>query len=159
MVSMATLASGVGCVALVWRVTVADPGWVLLSALVPALALGLVFVWMFGAMLRLPTSLVAVGDSRTRIRFGGFTDLTVANANIVGARIVKHSWWGGLGVRGNLGGTVALTAAFGDVAELEFSSPVRVWAIPRLLPLSARCLRVGVRNPARLVERFDREQR
>ena len=119
-----------------------------------AVVMGLVFIWMFGLTMRLPTSFVAVSPERTRIRFGGFVDTVVDNGDILGARLAHHPFIGGLGVRTAFNGTVTLTAASGMVAELVLRKPVRIWLIPRLWPCHADHLRVGVRNPEKLVERF-----
>jgi len=149
-VAVATAALGVGCA--VALKAASDSGAA--AAFIPAVILGLAFIWLFGMTLRLPTSFIAVGDERTRIRFGGFVDVIVPNTDIVGARMARHPTIGGLGVRTNFRGVVVLTAATGDVAELELRNPVRVWIIPRLWRVRARKLVVGVRNPQKLVDRF-----
>ena len=59
-----------------------------------------------------------------------------------------------IGVRTSFGGTVALATATGQVAELVLRQPVRVWLIPRILPVRANNLRLSIRNPQKLVERF-----
>ena len=123
-------------------------------ALIPAAILGITFLWCFQLALRMPTSFVAVGDDKTRIRFAGFVDTIIANRDITDARLARHPLWGGLGVRLWFGSTVALATAPGEVAELEFRAPVRVWLIPRLLPLKAQRLRLSVRNPGKLVDRL-----
>ncbi|MBK6662835.1 MAG: hypothetical protein IPG47_08795 [Thermoflexaceae bacterium] len=112
------------------------------------------FIWMFSLALRAPTSFVAVSDERTRIRFAGFVDTVIDNRSVIGVRLVKHPLWGGIGVRTSFGGTVALATATGQVAELVLRQPVRVWLIPRILPVRANNLRLSIRNPQKLVERF-----
>ncbi len=145
-----TLATGVGTVFSLKAVS--DSGtWPLLVA---PLALGLVFIWAFGATLRAPTSYVAISDSGTRIRFAGFVDTVVANSNITGARLMRWPLLGGLGVRTAFRGDVALASAWGDAVELTFREPVRVWLIPRVIPVRARRLTLTVRNPGKMAERF-----
>lgn len=112
------------------------------------------FIWMFSLALRAPTSFVAVSDERTRIRFAGFLDTVIDNRSIAGVQLARHPLWGGIGVRTNFGGTVALATATGTVAEIVLREPVRVWIIPRLWAVRARTLRVSIRNPQKLVERF-----
>jgi hypothetical protein len=57
-------------------------------------------------------------------------------------------------VRTGFGGDVALVAAWGTAAELTLKRPIRVWLIPRLIPVKATRVVVSVRNPQKLVERF-----
>ena len=123
-------------------------------SIVLALVFGVIFLWGFATALRAPTSFVAVADNRTRIRFAGFVDTVVDNRNIVSARLVNHRWYAGIGVRTNFGGQVSLVSSSGEVCELTMRQPIRVWLIPKLLPLKARQLRLSVRNPQKLVERF-----
>jgi len=112
------------------------------------------FIWMFGLALRAPTSFVAVSDERTRIRFAGFVDTVIDNRSIAGVQLAKHPLWGGIGVRTDFGGTVALATATGVVAELVLREPLRIWLIPHLWRVNARKLRLSIRNPQKLVERF-----
>ncbi|MGE5595145.1 MAG: hypothetical protein ACM3S1_03810, partial [Hyphomicrobiales bacterium] len=68
---------------------------------------------------------------------------------------VKHrNILGGLGLRTNFAGEVALVSAWGDVAELSLRDPIRVWLVPRLIPLRAERLTLSIRNPQKLAERF-----
>jgi hypothetical protein len=122
--------------------------------LLVAFVLGLVFLWTFSAALKAPTSFMAVADERTRIRFAGFVDLVVANQNIVSARLKRHRFLAGIGIRTNFGGDVALITLPGEVVELTFREPVRVWLVPRLIPLRAHRLSLSLLHPARVVERF-----
>lgn len=119
-----------------------------------ALILGVVFLWAFGTALRAPTSFVAVAPERTRIRFAGFIDTVIANEDVVAARLVQHAIWKGIGVRTAFTGDVALASWWGTAAELTLARPVRVWLIPKLIPVRAKRLVVTVRNPQKLVERF-----
>lgn len=122
--------------------------------MVGAVFLGLIFVWMFSATLKAPTSFVAITEERTRIRFGSFVDTVVANSNIAGAEMAKHWLPAGIGLRTNFRGDVALVSTTGEVARLTFREPVRIWLIPRLIPLHARRLTLSVRNPQKFVERY-----
>ncbi|MFN0148811.1 MAG: hypothetical protein ACKVT1_20095 [Dehalococcoidia bacterium] len=121
---------------------------------IAAVVLGLLFLWLFGVALRAPTSFVAVAPERTRIRFAGFVDTVIDNRDIAGVRVVKQSFFMGLGVRTDFRGTVSLSSAWGEVAEITLNRPIRIWLVPRLVPLFGRRLRVSVRHPAKLVERF-----
>lgn len=122
--------------------------------LLAAAALTLVFFAAFSTALKAPTSFLAVAPERTRIRFCGFIDTVVDNDNIVGARLVDRSILAGIGVRTNFGGTVSLLTWWGPAAELQFRRPVRVWLIPRLVPLKAQRLQLSLLHPAKAVERF-----
>ncbi len=121
-----------------------------------AVVLGLTFLWAFAAALRAPTSFVAVAipEGRTRIRFAGFVDTVLDNRNIVGARMVRLRFLGGLGVRTNFAGDVALASVWGEAVELTFKVPIRVWLIPRLVPLKTRRLSMSLRNGQKLVDQF-----
>ncbi len=145
-----TLSTGVGTVLSLKGVSDAST-WPLL---VVPLVLGLVFLWAFGATLRAPTSYVAISDTGTRIRFAGFVDTVVANDNIAGARVMHWPFLGGLGVRTAFRGDVALASSWGEAVELTFREPVRVWLVPRVVPVKARRLTLTVRNPGKMVERF-----
>lgn len=112
------------------------------------------FLWLFGMALRLPTSFVAISPERMRIRFGGFTDSLLETREVAGARLVNWSWWKGLGVRTGFGGDVALVAAWGPAVELTLKQPIRVWLIPRLWRVRATRVTLSVRNPQKMVERF-----
>ena len=115
---------------------------------------GILFIWMFGMALRLPTSFVAISEDRMRIRYGGFVDAIVETRDVAGAQLVTWKWWRGLGVRTGFGGGVALVAAWGPAAEVTLKSPIRVWLIPRLWRVSATRVVLSVRNPHKFVERF-----
>jgi hypothetical protein len=148
--ALIALAMGIGC-ALALKAASDDRA---ILPLVIAILLGIIFLWSFATAVRIPTSFVAVGDDRTRIRFAGFVDTIVLNSDITGVRLVKHSWLGGIGIRTDLRGTVGLITSPGLVAEMDLRTPIRVWAIPRLWRLRATRLRVSIRNPQKLVDRF-----
>ena len=148
--SAVALASGVASVVLL-KAVADDKG---LLFLIPAVVAGLLFLWAFATTMRAPTSFVAVAEERTRIRFAGFIDTVVANSEITAVRLVRRNIFGGIGVRTNFKGDVALVSTWGTVAEITFRKPVRVWIIPRILPARALRLQVSIRNPALLVEHF-----
>ncbi|MGI8927748.1 MAG: hypothetical protein ACR2HN_14050 [Tepidiformaceae bacterium] len=148
--SVAAVVAGIAAVLMVKAFS--DGGSILL--LVPAVVLGLVFLWAFATTLRAPTSFVAVSEERTRIRFAGFVDTVVANGDISAARVVQRRFLGGVGVRTNFSGDVALLSRWGEAAELTLRKPIRVWLVPRLVPLRAHRLTVSVRNPEKLARRF-----
>ena len=150
LLALVALASGVGTAFAAKAYSdSSNPLWIALAIL-----LGLVFVWMFSATLRAPTSFVAIGDDATRIRFGGFVDTRMPNSNVLGAEMCRHWLPAGIGVRTNFRGDVALVSTTGEAARLVLRQPVRIWVIPRLLPVRARRLTLSVRNPQKLVERF-----
>ncbi|MGE0598117.1 MAG: hypothetical protein AB7J35_13290 [Dehalococcoidia bacterium] len=122
--------------------------------LLMAIFFGMLFLWLFGMALRLPTSFVAISPDRMRIRFGGFVDTIVETNDVLGARLVPWNWWRGLGVRTAFGGDVALVAAWGTAAEITLKRPIRVWLLPRLWRVSATRVVVSVRNPQKLADRF-----
>lgn len=119
-----------------------------------AVILGVVFLWAFATALRAPTSFVAITDERMRIRFAGFVDTVIATDDVMGARLVRRNILGGIGVRTNFSGDVALVSTWGEVVELTLRRPMRVWLIPRLIPLKAERLTLSLRNPQKVVERF-----
>lgn len=150
LLAVIALVCGVGATFLLKKVADGDGALLLL----PAIVLGLVFLWAFGATLRVPTSFVAITSERTRIRFAGFVDTVISNDNIVGARVKNRNILGGIGVRTNFNGDVALVTTWGQVAELVLRQPIRVWLIPRLIPLRAQRLTLSLRNPQKLADRF-----
>ena len=119
-----------------------------------AILLTLIFFWSFAGALRAPTSFVAVAEERTRIRFPGCVDTVIENRDILAVRLVRRNILGGIGVRTNFGGDVALVTTWGNVVELTLRRPLRVWLIPRLVPLKAERLTLSLKNPQKLVERF-----
>ena len=149
-VALAAMGAAIGGIVLVLSYVDQKQPWSLLLAII----LGLFFLWLFGAALRLPTSFIAISPDRMRIRFGGFADTTVETRDVLGARLVPWTWWKGIGARTAFHGDVALVATWGTAAELTLKNPIRVWLIPRLLPVRATRVTVSVRNPQRLVERF-----
>jgi hypothetical protein len=149
--AIAALACGVGATLVVKAV--AD-GTTPKVSIVFAVFLGLVFLWVFGAALKAPTSLVAITDERTRIRYANFVDTVINTHDIAGARLVKRNILGGMGVRTNFSGDVALVMTWGWCVEITLRNPVRVWLVPKLIPLHATRLTLSLRNPAKLVERF-----
>lgn len=149
LLAVVALATGIGAVLSILAVS---DGAIL--GIVPAVVLGLAFFWCFAAALRAPTSFVAVADERTRIRFAGFVDTVVANGDILAARTAKWPLWGGVGIRTNFRGHVALSSAWGDAVELDLRRPVRIWVVPRLWKVNAERLTVTVRNGQKLVDRF-----
>src|SRR5688572_19388696 len=72
-----------------------------------------IFIWLFGMAIRLPTSFVAVSPDRMRIRFGGFVDTIMETKDVAGAGLVEWKWWRGIGVRTFFSGDIALVAAWG----------------------------------------------
>jgi hypothetical protein len=147
--ALVCLAMGLGAVL---SILAASQGAVI--GIVPAVVLGLAFLWCFAAALRAPTSFVAVAEERTRIRFAGFVDTVIANSDVVAARTAKWPIWGGIGIRTNFRGHVALTSAWGEAVELDLRNPVRIWVIPRLWKVNASRLTLSVRNGRKLVDRF-----
>lgn len=149
-VAIAAGALAIGGVVIVKAYTDGGPGWLLLLAVVFAM----VFLWLFGVAIRLPTSFVAISQDRMRIRFAGFVDTIIDTRDVSGAQLRDWPIWGGLGVRTGFRGDVALVAAWGTVAEITLKQPIRVWLIPRLWRVRATRVALSVRNPAKLAERF-----
>lgn len=150
LVAVAAGAVAIGGVLLL-RSALDDGGPLLLA---PAAFLALLFLWLFGIALRLPTSFVAVSPERMRIRFGGFVDTIVETRDVAGARDIDWPWWKGLGVRTAFRGDAALVAAWGPAVEVTLRRPIRIWLIPRILPVRASRIVLGVKNPGKLTERF-----
>lgn len=150
LLAMAALGLGVATVFVMKAAFDQDSYWLLPFGFIMAL----IFVLLFQMTLRTPTSYVAIADERTRIRFAGFVDTVVDNRDILGARVMKFPVIGGLGVRTNFRGSVALITSFGEAAELTLRHPIRIWVIPRLLPAKATRLVLSVKNPQKLVDRF-----
>jgi hypothetical protein len=125
-----------------------------LSLLLLSGIFAVLFIWLFGMALRLPTSFVAISQDRIRIRFGGFVDQTFETKEVAGAELVSWPWWRGLGVRTSFGGDVALVAAGGPSAQIHLRQPLRVWLIPRVWRIRATRVVLSVRNPHKMVERF-----
>ncbi len=148
--ALVALASGVGA-ALCLKAFSDGRG---LAYIILAVWLGVVFLWAFATALRAPTSFVAVAPERTRIRFAGFIDTVVDNRDILGVSVLRQRPFSGVGVRTNFRGDVSLLSAWGNVAEVTLRTPVRAWLIPGLLPLKATRLRLSIRHPEKLVERF-----
>ncbi len=149
-VAIAAGAVAIGGVVMVKAYTDDGPDWLLLLAA----AFAMIFIWLFGVALRLPTSFVAISQDRMRIRFAGFVDTVIDTKDVTGARLRDWPLWGGLGVRTGFRGDVALVAAWGPVAEVTLKEPIRVWLIPRLWRVRATRIALSVRNPAKLAERF-----
>lgn len=150
LVAIGAMGVAIGGVVMLKSYQDGEGAWLLILAVL----LGLLFLWMFGIALRLPTSFVAVSQDRMRIRFGGFVDSIVETNEVAGARLIDWRWWRGLGVRTAFSGDISLVGAWGPVAEVTLKRPVRVWLIPRLWRISATRVVLGVRNPHKLVERF-----
>jgi len=155
LLAFAALSAGVSTVFSVKAFAEEGGAWFLLLSVV----LGLLFIMLFGWTLKAPTSFVAVAPERTRIRFISFVDRVIDNRDIVGVRLREWELWRGLGVRTNFAGDVGLVSAWGTCVELTLREPVRIWLIPRLLPIKANRLVLSVRNPEKLVERFAEQPR
>jgi len=149
--SVTALACGVGAVVVIKAVSDGNTPKPMVAV---AVLLGLVFLWAFGTTLRAPTSYVAVAPERTRIRFAGFVDTVVDNKDILGVTLHSRPFIAGLGVRTNFSGDVALLSAPGTAAVLTLRKPVRIWLVPKLIPLKAQRLTLSIRNPEKLAERF-----
>jgi len=147
-ISLAAMLTGFASMA--W-VAFAEPAWPLL---VPAALVLLAAVYLVFLLVRLPGAYVTVAGDSLRVRFPGAVDAAIPRASVVSAALANHRWWQGLGIRSDLAGTVMLATATGVAAQFELETPLRIWVIPRILPIRARRLRVTVRDPERLVSRF-----
>ncbi|HKS91893.1 MAG TPA: hypothetical protein VJQ83_08185 [Tepidiformaceae bacterium] len=150
--AIVALVTGLGAVFLA-RAVADGNGSILI---IPGIILLFVFGWSFMGALRAPTSFVAITDERTRIRFAGFVDTVVATPDITSAQAVRWNILGGIGIRTNFGGKVALVTAAGTAVEIRLRNPIRVSVIPGLLRVKADRLTLSVKNPQRMVERFAR---
>ncbi len=144
------LATGIGAV-LSLKVFTDDK---VLPMLFVAGFLAIVFLWSFTTAIRVPTSFIAIAPERTRIRFPGFVDTVILNTDIIDATLVRQSLFAGIGVRTDFRGHVVLATTLGKTAELRLRKPIRIWLIPKLIPLRAERLGLTVRNPEKLVARF-----
>jgi hypothetical protein len=149
LLSLASLASAAGAGGALLAAIQGRAYAVLPAATLPAA----VAAWMAIAAVRSTASRVVVEDGVIRVRFAGFTSLTIDAANVASVRVTQHPWWGGLGVRTDLRGTVALATAWGPVTEFELHHPAGIWVIPGTWRLRARRLRVSVEDPHALAER------
>lgn len=139
-----------GLVSMAW-VAIAEPA---LPLLVPAVLVLLATAYLVFMLARLSSSRVTVTAESVSFRFPGAVDAAIPRANIVSAALADHRWWQGLGIRSDLAGTVMLATTTGTAAQFELANPLRIWVIPRILPIRARRLRVTIRDPERLVSRF-----
>ncbi|MEO8541244.1 MAG: hypothetical protein ABI577_16000 [bacterium] len=149
-VAIAAGSIAIGGVVMLKAYTDGGPVWLVLLAVVFVM----LFIWMFGIALRLPTSFVAISQDKMRIRFAGFVDTIVETRQVEGARLVQWKLWQGLGVRAGSGGGVALVSAWGPVAEVTLKQPIGVWVIPRIWRIKATRVALSVRNPSKLADRF-----
>lgn len=150
LLALVCLATGVGAVLCI--LLVADGAFL---GIIPAIIFGLAFLWTFAATLRAPTSFVAIAEERTRIRFAGFVDTVIANKEIKSAKKVRWPIWGGIGIRTNFRGHVALSSAWGEAVELELRTPIRIWVVPKLWKVKATRLTVTLRNSHKVAEHFE----
>jgi hypothetical protein len=125
--------------------------WVLLVTAGFLAAVTAYLAWMVA---RLPNASVIVSDECVRFSFPGAIDAAVPRSNVRSVELANQRWWQGLGIRTDLVGTVMLATAPGQSAQFELAGPLRVWVIPRILPIRARRLRVSVDDPGRLVALF-----
>lgn len=89
-------------------------------------------------------SFAEVGNGVLRVRMGRLFDQTVPLSQIREVREANHPLWGGLGIRTDFVGTVAVVTTAGKVAEVEFRGPQRLPVIPGVLKINAKRLRVSV---------------
>jgi hypothetical protein len=150
LLALVALVTGIGAVLLARAVADGQGGILIL----PGIVLLFVFGWSFMGALRAPTSFVAITDERTRIRFAGFVDTVIATPDVMAAHAVRWNVLGGIGIRTNFGGKVALVTATGAAVEISLRNPIRVAVIPGLLRVKADRLTLSVKNPQRMVERF-----
>lgn len=148
-VSAAAMVAGIA--GMVWAV-VAEGAWFLLAT---AALLVMVLAYLVQLLVQLPGACVTVTETEVYVRFPGAVDATMPRSNVLSAGLANHRWWQGLGIRTDLAGTVMLATATGSCAQLELAQPLRVWVIPRILPIRARRLRLSVRDPGRLVAHFE----
>ena len=140
----------IGVVGMVWA-ALTEAAWPMLA---PALLLVVTTIYLVMMLVRLPGACTVVSEREVYVRFPGAVDATMPRSNVVVAGLANHRWWQGLGIRTDLAGTVMLATATGACAQFELAEPLRVWVIPRILPIRAKRLRLSVRDPERLVAHF-----
>lgn len=139
-----------GVAGMLWG-AVTGGAWILV---VTAGFLATVAAYLTWMVARLPNASVIISDESVRFSFPGAVDAAVPRSNVRSVELADHHWWQGLGIRTDLVGTVMLATATGRSAQFELAEPLRVWVIPRILPIRARRLRVSVDDPGRLVALF-----
>lgn len=145
-----TILLAAGAVGMVWA-AVTEDAWLMLA---PALLLVVTVAYLLRMLARLPGACAVVSERELYVRFPAAVDAAMPRTNVLSATIAGHRWWQGLGIRSDLAGTVMLATATGNCAQFELDEPLRVWVIPRILPIRARRLRLSVRDPERLVALF-----
>lgn len=140
-----------GAVGMAWAAFTED-AWPMLA---PALLLVVTIAYLLRMLVRLPGACAVVTAREVYVRFPGAIDAAMLRSNVVAAGLANHRWWQGLGIRSDLAGTVMLATATGACAQFELAEPLRVWVIPRILPIRAKRLRLSVRDPGRLVAHFE----
>jgi hypothetical protein len=130
----------------------ADGAWPLLPVAAFMVAVGAFALVTAG---RLPSSSLRVSATTTAVRFPGFVDAAFDNATIDRVKLTKwRAFPGGLGVRTDLRGMVALVYAGGPAVELVLREPLRVWLIPGIWRARARRLILTVETPDEVVAAY-----
>lgn len=145
-----TVLIAAGAAGMVWA-ALSEGAWFLLAT---ALLLAVTIAYLVMMLVRLPRACAILSDRELYVRFPGAVDAAMPRSNVRSATLARHRWWQGLGIRSDLAGTVMLATATGSSAQFELEEPLRVWVIPRILPIRARHLRLTVRDPGRLVAHF-----
>jgi hypothetical protein len=145
-----TVLLAAGVVGMAWA-ALTGGAWPLLAT---ALFLAVVVAYLVRMFVELPSACAVVTERELYVRFPGAVDAAMARSSVHSAALADHRWWQGLGIRSDLMGTVMLATAAGSCAQFELAEPLRVWVIPRILPIRARRLRLSVRNPERLIAYF-----
>lgn len=124
-------------------------------ALPVAVVLLLVASWALVTAVRLPGACLRVSAGQTGVRFPGAVDATLDNEAIAAVRVTEwHAFPGGLGVRTDLRGMVALVCAGGAVVEFVLRQPLRIWLIPGVWRARARRLILSVETPDEVVAAY-----
>jgi hypothetical protein len=150
LLAASTVLLAAGAAGMAWA-AVTEDAWPLLA---PAGLLVVTLAYLVMMFVRLPGACAVVSERELHVRFPGAVDAAVPRSNVVAAGIANHRWWQGLGIRTDLAGTVMLATATGASAQFELAEPLRVWVIPRILPIRAKRLRLSVRDPGRLIAHF-----
>lgn len=146
-----TVLIAAGAAGMVWA-ALTEGAWFLLAT---ALLLAVTLAYLVMMAVRLPAACAVLGERELYVRFPGAVDAAMPRSNVVAAGLANHRWWQGLGIRTDLAGTVMLATTTGACAQFELAEPLRVWVIPRILPIRAKRLRLSVRDPGRLVAHFE----
>jgi hypothetical protein len=92
-------------------------------------------------------SYLEIDDERLVVRFGWFFDNTIELSNIESVGRSRWPWYGGLGLRSNLGGLIAAVGSYGGIVEIRLKQRIRAQSILPCIRLPCRRLFVSLDEP------------